>query len=72
MKKTTAEPPMEVRSGEDMFLSRKALCARWDVSVDFVRSQEAAGRLHPVRLSHRCLRYRLREIETLERTMTDT
>lgn len=59
-------PASEKVSPAETFLSRNDLCARWSVSVDFVRAQEAADKLHPIRLSARCLRYRLSEILSIE------
>lgn len=59
-------PLSEKVSPAEKFLSRKDLCARWGVSIDFVRTLEAEDRLHPIRLSARCLRYRLSEIVAIE------
>ena len=55
-------------SSQEKFLSRRSLCDRWAVSIDFIRKLEEAGDLNPLRLSSRCLRYRLSEIETIENT----
>lgn len=64
---TDVATPAESPSSNKTFLSRKDLCSRWSVGVDFLRALEAAGSLHPIKLSARCLRYRLSEIEGLER-----
>ena len=51
----------------EQFLSRRVLCNRWEVSIDFLRNLEEHGVLNPLKLSARCLRYRLSEIEAIER-----
>lgn len=62
MKNTITNPALV----GDKLLSRRALCDRWSVSTDFIRALEASDKLHPIKLSSRCLRYRLTEIEGIE------
>lgn len=64
MKETTnTNPP---RPDQQLFVSRRQLCARWGVSIDFLRQLEESRELTPVKLSPRCLRYKIAEVEAFE------
>lgn len=47
-------------------ISRRELSERWDCSVENLKRYEKRGRLKPIKLSKRFLRYRLSDIEQLE------
>jgi hypothetical protein len=51
----------------EVLLSRKQLCRRWDCSFMTVRRRTAAGLLHPLKFNARMYRYKLSEIEAIER-----
>jgi len=48
-------------------LSRRQVAKRWGVSGATVRRREKSGMLHPIVLGPRLIRYRLSEIEAIER-----
>ena len=52
---------------EEILLSRKQLCRRWDCSFMTLYRREAAGLLHPLRFNSRMMRYRLSEILAIEK-----
>ncbi len=52
-------------SGECL-ISRRALAARWQCSVETCKRREKAGLLKAIRFSQRLLRYRLSDIRALE------
>ncbi len=49
-------------------LTRKELANRWNCSVETIKRKEKAGYLVPFRLGKRFLRYRLVDIEEIEKT----
>jgi hypothetical protein len=51
---------------KDIFLSREALAERWDVHVETLKRDEKLGRLHPLKLGDRRVRYRLADILAIE------
>ncbi len=63
----SSDPSIHSPSQEKL-LSRRSICDRWDVSIDFIRKLEGTGELNPIKLSPRCLRYRLSEIMNIENT----
>jgi hypothetical protein len=44
---------------KDIFISREALAERWDVHVETIKRDERDGRLQPIRIGDRRIRYRL-------------
>ena len=50
----------------EQLLSRKALAARWQTSVETIKRREREKVLKPLRFSQRLLRYKLSDIEALE------
>lgn len=64
--KTPPKPKPEPDASQTRLFSRRSLCERWEVSIDFLRRLEELGELHPVLLSPRALRYRETEIEAYE------
>ena len=48
-------------------ISRKALAQRWSCSVETIKRKEKVGILNPLRLGKRFLRYRLSDIEAIEK-----
>jgi len=50
-----------------MFLSRQQLAERWGCCKETIKRRERAGILKPVRFSRRSLRYRIKDIEEIER-----
>ena len=47
-------------------LTRKALSARWSRSDEWLRQIEKAGKIVPIRLGTRGVRYRLSDVEKFE------
>lgn len=68
--KTNTNPPPQ--SQQQLFVSRRQLCARWGVSIDFLRQLEESRELTPIKLSPRCLRYKIAEIEAFESAKMNT
>jgi predicted site-specific integrase-resolvase len=52
--------------GQQPLISRPALAERWECHVETIKRWEREGRLHPVGLSSRLVRYRMAEILALE------
>jgi hypothetical protein len=50
----------------ERLVSRKALAARWQCSVETVKRRTREGLLHPVRFNQRLIRYPLSEIIRVE------
>ena len=59
MSKKIVSPPKQL-------LSRRAVAARWQTSVETVKRREKAGLLKAIRFNQRLLRYKLSDIEALE------
>jgi hypothetical protein len=51
---------------KDIFISREALAERWDVHVETIKRDERDGRLQPIRIGERRIRYRLDDILAIE------
>ena len=51
---------------QDIFISREALAERWDVHVETIKRDEKNGRLQPIRIGDRRIRYRLDDILAIE------
>ena len=51
------------------FLSRDQLAHRWSVSNETIKRREREGLLSPIRFNQRLLRYRVEEVEAVERMM---
>jgi hypothetical protein len=51
---------------KDIFISREALAERWDVHVETIKRDEKNGRLQPIRIGDRRIRYRLDDILAIE------
>jgi predicted site-specific integrase-resolvase len=51
----------------EKLLSRKELAQRWDCHIETLKRWEARGRLKPIKVGYKFLRYRLSDIEALER-----
>jgi hypothetical protein len=56
-----------VPSADDVLISRKWLCTRWQCSDETLRRRERAGLLNPIHLSNRLVRYRLAEVMAVEK-----
>ena len=52
---------------QEKLLSRSHVAKRWGVCGATVRRREKSGLLHPIVLGPRLIRYRLSEIEAIER-----
>jgi hypothetical protein len=50
----------------EQLLSRKAVAARWQTSVETVKRREKQGLLNPIRFNQRLLRYKLSDILQIE------
>jgi hypothetical protein len=59
MKRITAPLP-------EQMLSRRAVAARWQTSVETVKRREKAGLIKPIRFNQRLLRYKLSDIAAFE------
>jgi len=57
---------------DEVFLTRKQLCARWNCSFMTIVRREAAGVLRPHRFNARVLRYRLSDIVAIENAAAPT
>jgi predicted DNA-binding transcriptional regulator AlpA len=57
---------MNTQLKSEQMLSRKGLSARWEISVPTLKRREAAGTLPYLKLG-RAVRYRLSDIERIER-----
>jgi predicted site-specific integrase-resolvase len=66
---------MELRDNIEILpqalLSRRALAQRWSCSRETVKRRTKEGILHPVRFNQRMLRYRLSEVEQVERAASE-
>ena len=51
---------------EDILVSRRTLCQKWNCSDETLKRRERANLLHPVHLSSRMVRYHLIEVLALE------
>jgi predicted DNA-binding transcriptional regulator AlpA len=61
-------PPSEPTGASEVWLSRKALAARWQCHLETLKRWEASGRLpKPIKIGAKFLRYRLSDIEAVER-----
>src|SRR5437764_15372101 len=58
--------PLEPTS-TDQLLSRRAVARRWGVSTETIKRRERAGSLHALKFNSRLTRYRLSEVELIER-----
>ena len=65
----TADPNSSVAK-KPVFITRPQLAERWQVSCESCKRYERRGIIHPVKIAARMLRYRLDEIEALERDAT--
>jgi hypothetical protein len=59
MNKRIVSPP-------EQLLSRKAIAARWQTSVETVKRREKAGLLKAIRFNQRLVRYKLSDIAAFE------
>jgi predicted site-specific integrase-resolvase len=59
------------KEAESLF-SREQLAHRWSCSIETIKRHERAGRLPALKLSSRCTRYRLSDIEHVERATVGT
>jgi hypothetical protein len=50
----------------EQLVSRKALAARWQCSIETIKRRTAEGILHPVRFNQRMIRYPLSEVIRIE------
>jgi predicted site-specific integrase-resolvase len=57
----------EIAPGDEELLSRKELAARWRCHIETLKRWEEAGRLKPIKVGAKFLRYRLSDIEKFER-----
>jgi hypothetical protein len=57
-------------SKKPLFITRQQLAERWQVTCESCKRYERRGIIHPVKIAARMLRYRLDEIENLERDAT--
>lgn len=54
---------------ETKTLTRQDLALRWNCSVETIKRKERAGYLRPFRLGQRFIRYRLEDIQQIERDL---
>jgi hypothetical protein len=50
----------------EQLVSRKALAARWQCSVETIKRRTREGLLHPIRFNSRMIRYAMSEISRVE------
>jgi predicted site-specific integrase-resolvase len=59
--------PLPRRRETEILLSRKELADRWRCHIETLKRWEAAGRIKPIKVGNKFLRYRLSDIEEFER-----
>jgi hypothetical protein len=71
-RKQIEEAAERISSGskKPLFITRPQLAERWQVSCESCKRYERRGIIRPVKIAARMLRYRLDEIEALEREAT--
>jgi hypothetical protein len=57
---------VNVLKASEQLISRKALAARWQCSVETIKRRTREGLLHPVRFNQRMIRYPISEVIRVE------
>lgn len=54
----------------ETYISRKQLAQRWSCSIETIKRKERSGFIKSIRIGQRFVRYRLADIEQVEREAT--
>jgi hypothetical protein len=61
-----SEGKVNLSEASEQLVSRKALAARWQCSVETIKRRTREGLLHPVRFNQRMIRYPISEVIRVE------